>query len=350
MDMEMRKLPGTDVEVSSLCLGTMNFGQQCDEENAHAQLDYAVQNGINFIDTAEIYPIPPDKSKQGLTETYVGSWLAKRTNRDNLVLATKVGSRNQSGSMRTRDASAGLTKKGILEAIDGSLERLQTDYVDVYQVHTPERPLNIFGVRGWPDLKGDDGVPIEETLDALAEVVKSGKARYIGLSNESPWGMMQYLQIAKERNLPRIITIQNQYSLLNRTLEIGLSEMCLRENVGLLAYSSLNMGVLSGKYLDGVFPAGARFTLYERNRARYNPAIAQPAIKRYVQIAKDVGITPSQLALAFVRERAFTSSVIIAATKEEQLAEDMKAGDIQLSADTYAAIEKVYAEIPDPTA
>jgi len=348
--MEMRKLPGTDAQVSSLCLGTMNFGQQCDEANAHEQLDYAVNDGINFIDTAEIYPIPPDKTKQGLTEMYVGTWLAKRKDRDKLIIATKVGSRGQSNSMRTRDAKAGLTKKSILEAIDGSLRRLQTDYVDVYQVHTPERHLNIFGVRGWPELDGDDGAPIEETLDALGELVKSGKVRYIGVSNESPWGMMQYLRIAKEKDLPRIITIQNQYSLLNRTFEIGHSEICLRENIGLLAYSSLNMGVLSGKYLGGAMPPGARFTIYERNRARYNPPHAQPAIERYMQIAKDAGITPSQLALAFVRERKFTTSVIIAATKIEQLAEDIKAGDIKLSPDTYAAIEQAYKEMPDPTA
>jgi aryl-alcohol dehydrogenase-like predicted oxidoreductase len=283
--MEMRKLPGTDIEVSSLCLGTMNFGQQNTEEDAHAQLDYAIHNGINFIDTAEIYPIPPDKEKQGLTETYVGTWLGKRKDREKLIVATKVGSRNQSGSMRTRDATGGLTRKGIMEAIDGSLQRLQCEYVDLYQVHTPERPLNIFGVRGWDKPPKDDGIPLEETLEALGDVVKSGKVRYIGLSNESPWGMMEYLRIAKEKNLPHVITIQNQYSLLNRTFEIGHSEICMRENIGLLAYSSLNMGVLSGKYLDGARPPGARFTIYERNRARYNPAHAQSAIEKYVNIA-----------------------------------------------------------------
>lgn len=347
--MEMRELPGTGIKVSSLCLGTMNFGQQCDEPNAHAQLDHATDNGINFIDTAEVYPIPPEMSKQGLTETYVGNWLAKRGKRDHLVFATKVVSRQQTTFMRTRNAKDGLTRKSILAAIDGSLARLQTDYVDLYQVHTPERPLNIFGMRGFEKLERDDGVTIEETLDALGEVVKSGKARFIGVSNESPWGVMEYLRIAKEKNLPRIVTIQNQYSLLNRTFEIGLSEMCLRENIGLLPYSTLNMGVLSGKYLGGAKPTGARFTIYERNRARYNPPHAQSAIEKYVQIAKDAGITPSQLALAFVRQRAFTTSVIIAGTSVEQVQEDMKAGDTELSEETMTAIQKVYTEMPDPT-
>jgi aryl-alcohol dehydrogenase-like predicted oxidoreductase len=348
--MEMRTIPGTEVEVSSLCLGTMNFGQQNTEADAHEQLDYATSNGINFIDTAEVYPIPPEKSKQGLTETYIGTWLAKRKNRGELIIATKVAA---SDIIRTRPASKDgtmrLDREGILAAIDGSLERLQTDHVDLYQVHWPQRATNFFGVRGFEGPAKPGEVSIEETLEALAEVVKSGKARYIGVSNESPWGVMEYLRLAREKKLPRIVTIQNQYSLLNRTFEIGLSEICLRENIGLLPYSSLNMGVLSGKYLDGAKPAGARFTLYERNQARYNPPHAQLAIKRYIDIAKKAGMTPSQLALAFAQERTFTTSVIIAATKLEQLKEDMKVADMQLTDETMEAIKKVYTEIPDPT-
>ena len=302
--MKYRELSNTGLTLSSLTLGTMNFGQQNTEADAHVQLDYAVSQGINFIDTAEVYPIPPDRSLQGLTEEYVGSWIEKRKKREDIYIATKVVSRNQSSSVRLRDASMGLTKKSIQEAIDGSLLRLKTDYVDLYQVHTPDRQANIFGVRGVEELNGDDGASIEETLDGLKAVIDSGKVRYIGVSNETPWGIGQYLKYASKNKHPRIVSIQNQYSLLNRTFEIGLSEICLRENIALLPYSVLNMGVLSGKYIDDAKPAGARFTIYERNRARYNPPHAQSALKRYVTLAQNNGMTPSQLAIAFAQSRA----------------------------------------------
>lgn len=348
--MEMRKLSSTDVQVSSLCLGTMNFGQQCNEANAHEQMDYAISRGINFFDTAEVYPIPPEPEKQGRTETYIGNWFKKTGKRKDIVLATKVAPARQAASViRTRDAGLGLTRKSILEAVEGSLQRLQTDYIDLYQVHSPERDSNFFGVRGVQELQRPGIASIEETLETLGEVVKSGKVRHIGVSNETPWGVSEYLRLSREKNLPRIVSIQNQYSLMNRTFEIGLSEMCLRENIAGLPYSTLSMGVLTGKYLDGAKPAGARFTIYERNRMRYNPPHAQIAVERYVQIAKDAGMTPAQLALAFARTRAFHTSVIIAATTMEQLEEDIDSANMTLTPETLAAITTVHTEIPDPT-
>ncbi len=273
--MEMRKIPHSDLTVSKICLGSMNWGQQNTEEEAHEQLDYATTHGINFIDTAEIYPIPPGREKQGLTETYIGTWLKKRGRRDDVVIASKVAGRIQAGSMATRDSSMGLTRDAIQTAIEGTLVRLQTDFVDLYQVHVPDRSSNYFGIRGYEAPMEEAGASIEETLEALAELVKDGKVRHIGVSNETPWGVHEYLTIAEKRGFPRIVTIQNQYSLLNRTFEIGLSELCLKEQVGLLPYSPLSKGTLTGKYVDGARPPGARFSVSERDVGRYNPEDVQ---------------------------------------------------------------------------
>jgi aryl-alcohol dehydrogenase-like predicted oxidoreductase len=347
--MEYRTIPGTDVQVSKICLGTMNYGQQCSEADAHEQLDYAVAHDVNFIDTAEVYPIPPSKETQGLTETYIGTWLAKRGKRDDMVIASKVASIWQQGSMRTRDASAGYTRDSIHAAIDGTLSRLQTDHVDIYQLHAPERVGNYWGVRNVEELHPET-TPIEETLEALGELVQAGKVRYIGLSNETPWGLCEFLRIAKEKGLPRVVTLQNQYSLMNRTFEIGLSEICLREGVGHLPYSPLDGGVLSGKYLGGAMPAGARHTLFERNRERYNNEYSQPAVAAYVEVAKRHGLDPAQMALAFVNDRAFTTSNIIGATSMEQLESDIASADITLSEAVMADIAEVYRRYPDPHA
>ncbi len=347
--MQMRKLPGTEIEVSSLCLGTMNFGQQNTESDAHEQLELAVTSGINFIDTAEMYPVPPEKEKQGMTEEFVGSWLKKHGCRDELVIATKVSSRNQAGPMRTRDATHGLNRKNIFEAIDGSLSRLGIDHVDLYQVHTPERHANYFGLRGIEKLDGDDGVSIEETLSALGELVQSGKIRHIGVSNETPWGIMEYLRLAREKNLPKIITVQNNYGLLARGFEIGLSEICLRENIGLLPYSILNRGVISGKYLNGAKPPGAKFTLYSRDINRYNPQRVEPAVMRYIDIAKKHGLDVVQMAIAFCMSRSFIPSTIIAATKLDQLKKNIAAANVTLTPEIFADIAAVYTEMPDPT-
>src|SRR3989344_4164534 len=241
--MKFRNIPHTDIEVSAICLGSMNWGQQNSEQEGHEQLDYAMTQGINFIDTAEMYPVPPTKEKQGLTESYIGSWLAKRKNRNDLIIASNVT--GPSTLVRTRDNAGRLDRVGILTAIDGTLKRLGTGYVDLYQVHWPQRRTNFFGIRGFEGPVQKDEVPIEETLEALSEVVKMGKARHIGVSNETAWGVGEYLRLSKEKNLPHIVTIQTQYSLINRTFEIGLSETCLREGVGLLVYSPLSKGVLT---------------------------------------------------------------------------------------------------------
>ncbi len=348
--MQKRTLPGTDITVTSLCLGTMNWGQQNTESQAHEQLEYAIEQGINFIDTAEVYPIPPDKEKQGTTERYLGSWLAKSGKRKDLVIASKVASGHQKNSIGTRIAS-GLSRQNIRDAVEGSLSRLGTDYLDVYQVHSPDRQGNFWGPRGVMSVDTQtDGASIEETLSALTELVTEGKVRAIGVSNETPWGISEYLRLSREKGYTKISTIQNQYSLINRTFEIGLSEMCLRENIGLLAYSSLSMGVLTGKYLGGQKPLNARFTIFERNIDRYNPPHTQEAVEKYVAIAKKYNVSPAAMALAYVSMRDFTTSVILGATTVDQLTEDMQARDLELTSELLAEIENVYKLHPDPTA
>jgi aryl-alcohol dehydrogenase-like predicted oxidoreductase len=346
--MNKRKIGSSDLEVPVICLGTMTWGKQNTEADAHQQLTYAVEErGLTFIDTAEIYPIPPEKELQGLTETYIGNWLKKGGKREDLTIATKIAA---GANIGTRDPGPvpRYDRKSIREAIDGSLKRLQTDYIDLYQVHFPERRTNFFGARGYTH-SHDESTPIEETLSALAELVKEGKVKNIGVSNETPWGVSEYLRIAREKSLPKIVSIQNQYSMLNRTFEIGLAEMAIREDVGLLVYSPLNMGVLSGKYLNGAKPPGARFTLFERNVDRYNPSRAQDAIKSYIKIAKDNNLDPAQMAIAYAISKEFVSSVIIGATTISELKSDIDAGDIVLSEKVLSEIEKVYQELPDPT-
>jgi len=347
--MQINQIGDSDLKVPNICLGTMNWGQQNTEAEAHEQLSYAVdERGLYFIDTAEIYPVPPERAKQGRTETYIGNWLKKRGKREDLIIASKVGA---SINIRTRDVGKKpkYDRQSIREAIEGSLKRLQTDYLDLYQVHWPERETNFFGVRGFTHEPKGDSTPIEETLAALAELVKEGKVRYLGISNETPWGVSEYLRLAREKNLPKIVSIQNQYSLVNRTFEIGLSEIIMRENVGLLAYSPLNFGVLSGKYLDGAKPKGARFTLWDRSSDRYNPPRAQKAYKRYVELAKDNRLDPAQMAIAWVMSRKFVTSTIIGCTSMKQLKADVDAADIRLSDKLLEEIEKIHQEMPDLT-
>lgn len=347
--MKYRKLGNTEVEVPVICLGTMTWGQQNTEAEAHEQLNYAIdERGLTFIDTAEIYPIPPTGELQGTTERYVGSWLKNRTDREALFVASKV---SPAGLISTRDIGdrPRLDKKSIHDAIDGTLARLQTDYVDLYQIHWPERKTNFFGARNYVHDDDDDSTTIRETLEALEELIKAGKVRHVGVSNETAWGVNEYLRLAREENLPRIVTIQNQYSLTNRTFEIGLSEISIKEQVGLLAYSALNMGVLTGKYLDGAKPAGARFTETMRNSERYNSPQAQLPVEKYVALAKKYDLDPAQMALAFVVAQRFTTSVIIGATKLEQLKVCIDAAELELSTDLLSDIQAVYEEHPDPT-
>ena len=245
--MEFRKLGNTDIDVSLICLGTMTWGEQNSEKEAHEQLDYALDSGINFIDTAELYPVPPKKETQGLTDQYIGNWIGLRKNRDKFILASKVTGR--SGMDWFRGSETRLDRDNILQSVEASLKRLKTDYIDLLQLHWPDRKSNFFGNLDYKHSEEDDFIPLELQLEALAELVKSGKVRYIGLSNETPWGVAKFLELSKTNNLPRIMSVQNPYSLLNRSFEVGLSEIAIRENCGLLAYSPLAFGVLSGKYL-----------------------------------------------------------------------------------------------------
>lgn len=349
MEFTEKQLGRTDVMVPDICLGSMTWGQQNTEAEGHEQLSYAVdERGLTFIDTAEAYPIPPTPEIQGDTEKIIGNWLHNRGKRDDLFIASKVC---LAPFVTTRDTrgQAKYNKQQITEAVDGSLERLQTDYIDLYQLHWPERTANFFGARGYTHNPDEDATSIAETLAALDELVKAGKIKHIGVSNETAWGVSEYLRVAREENLPRIVSTQNQYSLTNRTYEIGLAEFAMREQVGLLVYSPLQMGVLTGKYLDGARPEGARFTIEERNFARYNPACAQDTIRRYVQIAKDAGIDPATMAIAFARSREFATSTIIGASTMPQLETAIDAAQVTLPDDVLAAINDVYCEFPDVT-
>jgi aryl-alcohol dehydrogenase-like predicted oxidoreductase len=345
--MEYNKLGNTDIDISRICLGTMTWGEQNTEVEAHAQLDYAIDAGINFIDTAEMYPVAPREETQGLTETYIGSWLAKRQDRDKLIIASKVCAQ-QDWLPYLRDGKARLDKKNIHAALDASLKRLQTDYLDLYQMHWPERDTNFFGKLGYYHAPAKDGVPIAETMDVLGDLVKAGKIRTIGISNETPWGCAEYLRVANEQGLPRIVSIQNPYNLLNRTFEVGLAEFAHREQVGLLAYSPLAFGVLSGKYLNGAKPEGTRLVLFDRFTRYTNPQ-ANAATEAYIALANDNGLDPSQMALAYVNSRPFLTSNIIGATNIEQLKTDIDSINIKLSKDVIRAIEAIHEKIPNPS-
>ena len=345
--MEYRKLGTTDLSVSALCLGTMTWGEQNSEADAHAQLDMAVAAGINFIDAAEMYPVPPRAETFGRTEECLGTWLAKnKVQRSKLVVATKVTGRGN--SLPHVRGGGGLDRANILLAVDASLKRLQTDYIDLYQTHTPDRPANRFGQLDYVHApESPDGAPFEETLATMAELVKAGKIRHFGVSNETPWGLMRQLGLAAKDAGPRPQAIQNPYNLLNRSFDVGLAEVALRERVGLLAYSPLAMGVLAGKYLGGARPAGARLSLYERFK-RYSTPRAEPAAAAYVRIARDAGLDPAHMALAFVTGRPFVTSNIFGATTLEQLAHNLASAEVRLSADLLAALDGVHAENPNP--
>ncbi len=345
--MDYRPLGTTDTRVSEICLGTMTWGEQNSEADAHAQLDLAVERGVNFIDAAEMYPVPPRAETQGLTEQYLGSWLAQRSDRERLVIATKVA--GPSASMDWVRGGPQLTARHIRQAVDDSLRRLQTDYIDLYQVHWPSRPANYFGQLGYtPDGDTTRAVDtIEETLSTLARLVEAGRIRHVGISNETPWGTMQYLRLAERQGLPRIVSIQNPYNLLNRTFEVGLAEFAHREHTGLLAYSPLGFGVLSGKYLQGAQPDGARLTRFPRF-GRYLGEQAAQATEAYVELARRHALSPAQLALAFVNERPFVSANIIGATSREQLEENIASVATPLSDEVREAIESIHRRCPNP--
>jgi len=340
------QLGDTGLEVSRICLGTMTWGEQNTEAEAHAQLDAALAAGVNFIDTAEMYPVPPRAETYGLTESHIGSWLRARGQRERVIIATKVMGPS-ADLLYVRGGATRLDRRNIEAAIDGSLRRLGTDYIDLYQLHWPDRKTNTFGQLGYRHDPADHPVPLDETLAALGALVESGKVRHIGVSNETPWGVMQYLQLARELGLPRIVSIQNPYSLLNRSFEVGLAEIAHREAVGLLAYSPLGFGVLTGKYLDGRRPAGARLTRFQRFQ-RYTREIAQAPIRAYVELARAHGLDPAQMALAFVHSRPFVTATIIGATTLEQLASNLSSLDLTLPEEVIAGIEAIHAAQPNP--
>ncbi len=344
--MKYRPLGHTDIEVSVLCLGTMTFGEQNSEADAHSQLDRALDAGVNFIDTAEIYPVPPRGETQGLTETHIGTWLHSRRCRDRVILATKVAGPGD-WLPYLRDGRCRLDRPNMEAAIEASLRRLQTDVIDLYQLHWPDRETNFFGKLGYQPPQGRAGVPIEETLGALQDLIAAGKVRHIGVSNETPWGLMSYLRLAEQHALPRPVSIQNPYSLLNRTFEIGLAEIAYLERCGLLAYSPLAFGVLSGKYLDGARPTGARLTLFDRF-TRYSSAQGEKATRAYVELARDNGLDPAQMALSWVTSRPFVTSTIIGATNLEQLEIDLASADIELPTQVKEQIEAVHRTQPNP--
>ncbi|MDJ0805439.1 MAG: NADP(H)-dependent aldo-keto reductase, partial [Gammaproteobacteria bacterium] len=337
-----RHLGMTNLKVSALCLGTMTFGEQNSEAEAHAQLDHAAAAGVNFIDTAEMYPVPPKATTQGLTEKFVGSWLAKRGTRDKLVLATKVAG-PADWLAYLRDGDLHLDRKNIETAINGSLQRLQTDYIDLYQLHWPERQTNYFGKLGYQHQELPNETPLLETLQILDELVVAGKIRYFGVSNESPWGVMQFLKLSENHDLPRCVSIQNPYSLLNRTFEIGLAEIAHRETCGLLAYSPLGFGVLSGKYLNNARPSAARLTLFDRFDRYSNPQ-ADDAVQAYVKLARQHDLDPAQMALSWVTHRSFVTSNIIGATTLQQLTANLQSIELELPEAAVDGIEVIHRQ------
>ena len=342
--MELRQLGTSNLRVSALSLGTMTFGEQNSEEEAHAQLDYAVSRGVNFVDAAEMYPVPPRAETQGRTESYIGSWL-KHQRRDLLTIATKIAGPSR-GFAWIRNGPR-VNREHLNAAIDGSLKRLQTDYVDLYQIHWPDRYVPMFGATSYDVTQEHDCTPIAEQLQALSDLVKAGKIRHIGLSNETPWGISEFVRCAERLGLPKVVAVQNAYHLMNRTFESGLAEVCHHLKVGLLAYSPLGFGHLTGKYIADPNAKG-RITLFQNFGQRYAKPNVPLASKEYVRIAMEAGLSPATMALAFARTRRFNSSVIVGATSMTQLKENLDSADVTLSSGLLERIEAVHRLYPNP--
>lgn len=343
--MKYTTLPDTDIKVSKICLGTMTWGQQNTEAEGHEQLDYAVEQGVNFIDTAELYSVPAKAETQGSTERIIGTWLNKRGKRDDLIIASKIaGPADMTKHIRT----GGYAAHEINDAIEKSLKRLQTDYIDLYQLHWPERNANYFGELGYKhdsDEQWEDN--FKEVLETLQQAIKAGKIRHIGLSNETPYGLFRFLEESRKHDLPKMLTVQNPYNLLNRKDEVGLTEILHRENVGMLAYSPLGFGTLSGKYLDGKKPENARVTLFPQYK-RYHSEQSFEATSMYRDIAEKYDLNFAQMSLAFVTDRPFMTSNIIGATTMEQLKENIASVDLTLSDEVLEEINAVHAIHPNP--
>ena len=345
--MEYRQLGYTDIKVSVICLGTMTWGEQNTQAEAFEQMDYALEQGVNFFDTAELYAIPPRAETYGKTEEIIGNWLKARGKRDEIILASKVAGPGKEWLPHIRNGDSRLDRRTIESAIETSLKRLQTDYLDLYQLHWPDRKANFFGRLGYSHDPSDQPIPIEETLEVLADIVQTGKVRHIGLSNETPWGVMKFLQVSADKNQPRVVSVQNPYSLLNRTFEVGLAEIAMREQCGLLAYSPLGFGVLSGKYLNNAKPAGARITRWPDYNRYVNPQ-AVAATEAYVELARQNGLDPAQMALAYVNSREFVTATIIGATNMQQLKTNIASIDLKLDDSVMRGIRDIHVQYPNP--
>jgi len=345
--MKFKKLGHTNIDVSLICLGTMNMGEQNTQEESFEQMDYSFEQGVNFFDTAEVYAVPPRQETYGKTEEIIGNWFIKSKKREKIILATKmVGP----GVEWIRNGGGNYTEQNIAIAIDGSLKRLQTDYIDLYQLHWPERNTNYFGKRNYEhDSSEEKWNDLESVLKALKKFVDQGKIKYIGISNETPWGLSKFLEVAEQLNLPRIVSVQNPYNLLNRAYDIGMSEISCREKVGLLAYSPLAIGYLSGKYRDNQIPKNSRIGLFGDFWTRYKEDNAKKAVDDYYKLAKENGLTLTQMSLAFVNSRPFMTSNIIGATTMEQLKENIGTADIDLSDEIVEKINLIHSNNPNPT-
>ncbi len=347
MAMKYHTLPGSALNVSAVCLGTMTWGEQNSEAEAHAQLDYALAQGINFIDTAEMYPVPPNAKTQGRTEAILGRWLPRRRRAD-LVVATKVAGPGRRDWIR--GGRTDLTRDVIAEAVDTSLQRLGTDYIDLYQIHWPQRNVPMFGTTEFDPSKERQGPAIDEQVEAMAALVKAGKIRHWGVSNETAWGVCEFQRVARRLGIPGPITIQNSYSLVSRDVDNDLAEVLFREKMSLLAYSPLAGGMLSGKYLGGARPPGSRFTLFDGLGVRFRKPLVAEAIAAYAEVAKKRGVSLVQLALGYARSRWYVGAVILGATTLAQLAEDVAAAQVELDAETLADIAAVQVRFPNPAA
>ena len=348
--MRYRKLGNTNIDVSVICLGTMTFGEQNSEKDGFEQMDYAIDRGVNFIDTAEMYAVPTKAETYGKTEEIVGNWIKSKKNRDKIILATKIASKSSGLSwVRAGGKKLSFNKKNVNAAIDASLKRLKTDYVDLYQLHWPERNVPKFGVMDFEyDPNDNEWTAVEEVLENLNQLITQGKVRYIGVSNETPWGVMKFMQVAKEKKLPIMVSIQNVYNLVNRVFDIANSEVSLRENCGLLAYSPLAGGRLSGKYLNDQNPKNSRYTLFASIFQRHRTPRGEVAISKYVNLANKYNIAPSTFANAFVNDRPFVTSNIIGATTMDQLKENIDSIDIKFSEEILKEIEDIHLADPNP--
>ena len=343
--MNYRKLGNTDLDISTICLGTMTWGQQNSQEEGFEQMDYALDHGINFFDTAELYAIPPKKNTYGKTEEIIGNWFEKKKNRDKVILATKIAG---PGLGWIRDGNNQFDKKNINLAVEASLKRIKTDYIDLYQLHWPERKTNYFGKLGYEHKEEENWNNFEEVLNSLDKIIKSGKIRYIGISNETAWGLSKFIEISNQKNLPRVMSVQNPYNLLNRTYEVGLAEISAREKSGLLAYSPLAFGFLTGKYRNNELPTGSRMQLFGDNFPRYKTSNGQKAIEEYYKISNEFSIDFSQMSLKFCEIQKFMTSVIIGATTMEQLKTNVESVNVKLSDEVLKKINNVQKLYPNP--